>query len=290
MAQYFKLKIENIINIKYIVKIEYLELFKKYVHQHEQHNFWKTIFADKGSIIISHENNDIVVNEGEIYFINPNQIHSVRANNLVAPCIFIMCFDCSSPIMKAFNNFKLYVSKKNKSILSSIMIETKETFEQPLKEKLVFLKNPNICGQQVIRIYLELFLINLLRDISTKECTNTIFLPLNKFDENIAQLMLEFMQNKIYNEITIEEICKKFNYSKSHLSTAFKRQFNKTIIQYYNELKINEAKKLIREQTSTFAEISNLLHFNDSHYFTSLFKKITQMTPTQYKNSIRTID
>ena len=49
-----------------------------------------------------------------------------------------------------------------------------------------------------------------------------------------------------------------------------------------------EAKRLIRETNSNFFEISDMLMFSNSHYFSTTFKKYTGMTPSQYKNSCKT--
>ena len=57
--------------------------------------------------------------------------------------------------------------------------------------------------------------------------------------------------------------------------------------QEVNLMKINEAKRLIRDGRHNFFEISEKLMFANSHYFSTIFKKHTGMTPTQYKNSIK---
>ena len=58
-----------------------------------------------------------------------------------------------------------------------------------------------------------------------------------------------------------------------------------SIINYFTMMKINEAKRLIREGKYNFFEISEMLMFSNSHYFSSVFKKYTGMTPTQYKKA-----
>ncbi|MFR6641846.1 MAG: helix-turn-helix domain-containing protein [Christensenellales bacterium] len=57
------------------------------------------------------------------------------------------------------------------------------------------------------------------------------------------------------------------------------------MIGYYLELKIEESKRLIREN-KTFSEISDLLGFDSLPHFTKTFKRVTTMTPREFKNSI----
>ena len=53
--------------------------------------------------------------------------------------------------------------------------------------------------------------------------------------------------------------------------------------------KIKEAKKLIREEQYNITQISYMLAFDNPHYFSRVFKRITNMTPTQYKNSVHAL-
>ena len=52
---------------------------------------------------------------------------------------------------------------------------------------------------------------------------------------------------------------------------------------YFIELKINQAKQLLRENELSVKEISEKLAFNTPDYFTKTFKRITGVTPLAYK-------
>ncbi len=81
-------------------------------------------------------------------------------------------------------------------------------------------------------------------------------------------------------------ICDITKYSRAYLSKIFKASLSMTVGEYITNAKINEAKKLIQENKYTFQEISNLLKFENQHYFSRVFKKITGHSPTEYKNSV----
>lgn len=55
----------------------------------------------------------------------------------------------------------------------------------------------------------------------------------------------------------------------------------------YTNLKIDEAKYLIRERTASITEISEMLGYNTPQYFSKRFRQIVKMVPKQYENSIR---
>jgi AraC-like DNA-binding protein len=53
-------------------------------------------------------------------------------------------------------------------------------------------------------------------------------------------------------------------------------------ISFFNELKLDEAKRLIREGRLNFTEIADALGFTSLHYFSRLFKKKTGLSPSEY--------
>jgi AraC-like DNA-binding protein len=91
------------------------------------------------------------------------------------------------------------------------------------------------------------------------------------------------LKENIYSALTIDEICEKTNYSKAYLFRVFKGKTGKTIMAYFIELKIKQAKQLLRENELSVREISEKLAFNTPDYFTKTFKRITGVTPLAYK-------
>ena len=83
--------------------------------------------------------------------------------------------------------------------------------------------------------------------------------------------------------MTIDEICAKTNYSKAYLFRVFKAKTGKTIMAYFTELKIKQAKQLLRENELSVREISEKLAFNTPDYFTKTFKRVAGITPLAYK-------
>ena len=85
----------------------------------------------------------------------------------------------------------------------------------------------------------------------------------------------------------MDELCERVNFSASYISRYFKRECGYSINQYFIMMKIEEAKRLIRQTHMSFFEISEKLMLTNSHYFSTLFKKHVGMTPTQYKQSCK---
>ncbi|WP_419872565.1 helix-turn-helix transcriptional regulator [Candidatus Pristimantibacillus sp. PTI5] len=70
----------------------------------------------------------------------------------------------------------------------------------------------------------------------------------------------------------------------AHLSRQFKKETGMTLTDYQNLIRINEAKRLLKNAQDTIANIAGAVGFNDSGYFTRIFKKIEGITPTEYRS------
>ena len=62
------------------------------------------------------------------------------------------------------------------------------------------------------------------------------------------------------------------------------------ICEYANKIKIDTAKTLIRDDNMNFSEISDYLSFDNPQYFSRVFKRITGLTPTEFKLSLQISD
>ncbi|HEY8443247.1 MAG TPA: AraC family transcriptional regulator [Clostridia bacterium] len=288
---FYKHKIENLIVIEKIVTIHYFEFTKDYRFEGESHDFWEIVYVDKGEVICSRGEEDIVLKQGGIIFHKPNEFHTIRANGITAPNAFVMTFVCRSEAMSFFNGKQFDLNKKLRQYISWIMEEARQTFDIPLfnpaLKKLDILKNPILGGQQMIRTYLEQFLILLMRLESNKSSSHEAFIPKESLPGHIEEMIIEYLMENIDNKITLQDVCKKFSYGKTFLCTQFKKSTGKSIMNYFMDLKIEKAKKLIREKNTTISQISENLGFNNPAHFSNTFRKITGMTPKQYLNSVK---
>ncbi|MBR1867897.1 MAG: AraC family transcriptional regulator [Clostridia bacterium] len=286
---FYKYKLSNLLNIDKIVTIHYQKLLKNYSFPEEKHNFWEIIYCDKNEITVYVENSPIDLKMGEMLFISPNLLHSVECNGKKDANIFIVTFDCKSKSMKYFKDKLFLVPSELRFLLSSIMTEAKNTFIipdfDPNLSKLVLKENHNIGGEQIIKNNLEELLIKLIRIETAKPTSSEVFI--SKIEESVAleDEIIKLLEASVYKKITLDDISANLHYGKTTICKTFKKKTGKSIIGYYLELKIEESKKLIRSNTS-FSEISSLLCFDSLPHFTKTFKRITGMTPREFKNSI----
>ncbi len=98
-----------------------------------------------------------------------------------------------------------------------------------------------------------------------------------------ARKVAGYVQSHIYGPVTVEEIAEAIGYHISYLSRVFKQETGKNIRDYINEEKVEEAKNLLAFSDKPIMEISMLLGFSSQAYFTTVFKRTTNVTPAKYR-------
>ncbi len=108
-----------------------------------------------------------------------------------------------------------------------------------------------------------------------------------KSEETLAQKTEKYIKQYRNQNITSKDICKHFSCSRSYMSTEFNKFFGKTIREYINELRIKDAKSLLRYSDLNITEIAFSVGFSDANYFSNLFKSQNGITPMQYRKTYR---
>lgn len=133
--------------------------------------------------------------------------------------------------------------------------------------------------------YLEealLLLMQFYEKISHETLLTDIRLPMN----DLLSEILAYMNKHIADPVTIEEICHEFYVSRSSLQALFKTHLNSSPKNYLLNIKLQKSKELIRENQYTISEIAYMLGFSSIHYFSRLFKKYFNTTPSAYSRKI----
>lgn len=110
--------------------------------------------------------------------------------------------------------------------------------------------------------------------------------PANDCVKDIQYALLYINSNYSKETFSIKQLADDMGMSISNLSHFFKNKTNKNISYYINELRITEAKRLLRETDLKIAEIFPLIGYSHASSLTKSFKKSTGKTPSQYKSSV----
>ncbi|MBR4143927.1 MAG: response regulator [Lachnospiraceae bacterium] len=89
--------------------------------------------------------------------------------------------------------------------------------------------------------------------------------------------------------LMLQDVAKEVSMSNSRFSTVFSQQSGQTFTEYLMYLRINKAKELLRTTDEKASQIASEVGYNDSHYFSYIFKKNVGITPTDYRNQYQNL-
>ena len=282
----------KLIEISSLTSIHYFEFDDGFVDRAETHAPWELIYVDRGECELVADEAVFRLRQGEMYFHKPYERHMLRTIKGVAPNIFIITFSSDSPAMSYFERVKLTASMSIKQYISAIIHEASNTydllFNNP-KMGMLKLKESGAlwAGEQSILIRLELMLIEIVRENHYYMNSSKQFFSKEIIEDEFVLKIIDFMEKRLYSRFSMDELSAELSFGKTYISRCFMKACGHSIIDYFTKMKVDEAKKLIRGGKYNFFEISEMLMFTNSHYFSTLFRKHTGMTPTQYKRSLK---
>ena len=106
-------------------------------------------------------------------------------------------------------------------------------------------------------------------------------------ENTLIYRIIHYLKRFYTQEITSETLCREFHCSRSHLSRIFNEQTKMSIREYINSLRIESAKRLLRDTKLEIAEIASSIGFSEPNYFTAVFKKYTKLSPSAYRKAQR---
>ncbi len=122
----------------------------------------------------------------------------------------------------------------------------------------------------------EKFIILGAREMGDKEDENTPSI--------ISDAKLYMNQNFQNPNLMLQDVAKAVGMSNSRFSTVFSQISGQTFTEYLIYLRLNRAKELLRTTPMRSSQIATEVGYNDSHYFSYIFKKNTGITPSEYRS------
>ncbi|HYF33211.1 MAG TPA: helix-turn-helix domain-containing protein [Chitinophagaceae bacterium] len=94
----------------------------------------------------------------------------------------------------------------------------------------------------------------------------------------------EFIETNYQERITVDELCEKFGIGRRTFERRFKKATNNTVLEYLQRVKIEAAKKELETGRKTVSEVMYDVGYTDTKAFRDVFKKVTSMSPVDYRN------
>ncbi|MBM7573033.1 response regulator [Aquibacillus albus] len=104
----------------------------------------------------------------------------------------------------------------------------------------------------------------------------------NRTEKLVAEIKT-YMDENYGDNITLTSLSHKLNISPSYLSVLFREFVSQNFSDYLTNIRIQKAKELLKNTDLRINEIAAKIGYRDAYYFSSVFKKVIGMKPTQYR-------
>lgn len=147
------------------------------------------------------------------------------------------------------------------------------SIEMEIYEAVATAKNPTELNNNILMVFEKH--LN-----SHKKITNS--------SKELYASLEEFIRLNYLEPITVDTLAEKFNFSPHYIIRVFKKYKGEPPMQYLTSLRINEAKQLIKDKPDMdFKLISEIVGYPDPHYFSRIFKNVTNMSPSEYRDIVK---
>lgn len=103
----------------------------------------------------------------------------------------------------------------------------------------------------------------------------------------ISQQTMDYIRWNFTNNLSIADLARELHLSQSYLMRRFKKETGRTIQQVITDRRINEACRLLANSNLNMTEISLMVGFNSSSYFSMIFRQMLGLTPKEYRNHVK---
>lgn len=273
-----------------IVNISYYKLNAGYTFSGERHFFWEFLYVDRGSILVTADEENFCLKAGEIVFHCPEEFHAFRSDG--DSDVIVVSLLCEGPMERLVHKVTA-VNQQSRQCLGALVSEAALAYQyfenDPACINLRKKDTAPFGSDQMIKSYIEQLLIMICRPetehvsakpyavMSTQLCRH----------KQIAQNAKDYLSAHYSEKVTLYALSEELHISTSLLKKVFREQTGTTVVSYLTALRVGEAKRLIRAGKLNFTQIAECVGFDSIYYFSNLFKKHTGMSLTDYSKSLK---
>ena len=136
------------------------------------------------------------------------------------------------------------------------------------------------AGRDMAVMAAKVFAIEIDRD---SQLSFAIFQGQKDHDDDSVRQVQSYIENNFQNKIAVEQFAQMFALSRRNLERRFKKATSNTVMEYIQRVKIEAAKKSLEHSRKTVNEVMYEVGYNDTKAFRTTFKKITGLSPVDYK-------
>ena len=240
-----------------------------FVFPGESHPMPELIYVEQGTLHCVAEGREVLLHAGELTFFGGDRWHMLYADIGMAPRYASVIFEPVKLDISPLLNRKFTASSQVKNALQQMILEQAQ---------------PDAYAEGMQLSQLCLALVQLLREQKTAP-GERIAAP--NGENEIIRLAQQYVSTHVREKLSVPQVAEQVDVSPSYLTALFHKHLDISPGEYVRRVKLQESKRMIREEKMNFTEIAAALQYSTVHHYSRQFKEKFGITPSEYAKSVR---
>lgn len=254
--------------VNYIILSDVTQIYKPNI---SNHNLSELHYVQSGTGYLQVENEVFKLSKNDFFIINPNVMHGEFVEKTESFRYFII----------GINN-AFFSSETNINIAKPIKIDSSADIIRTIERLYNEAKEDFLNREKAIIHLCDLLLIDAQRIYNVKIASIKYKSP-----NALINHVQEYLDENYKEVLTVNSIAEHFFCNPSTLSQNFKKYVGVSIIHFILIKRIEDAKMLLSISDMPICQISSTLNFCNPVYFSFYFKKIVDVSPTDYRKNLK---
>jgi len=249
------------------------------------HNFLELAYVLQGEAVHNWDDRSMHIREGDYFVIDYQSRHSYAAKTeefRLINCLFVpelidpSLTNCRS-LQTLICNYQIHfrhgfftanpagnIYQDSDGKIRALLLSVLEEFNGEMPGYL-----------QMIRSRIIEILILTMRKI--------YLAPALEPNDSSMEQILRYIGAEYMNDITLKDICRRFNYSFSYMSQKFKKVFGMTYVAYLQKTRIEQSMRLLAHTDEPVGDIAQAVGYRDIKSFYTAFRNVSNTTPVRFR-------
>ncbi|MFA7372098.1 MAG: AraC family transcriptional regulator [bacterium] len=245
-------------------------------HYHSHFCFY---YVPKGKCYINIEGRRIYVAEKSMIILQPHQLHEVRS---IKGTPFQMLW-ASIDVLYCRIHMSEFLPNKGPVVLFGLDLSGSSEAKYLLERVTEELQSKEHLYKQAVGKLMAQFFIVLLRNV--KSLTE----ERDRWSKMVVKDIMKYVEERYVERIALDDLAAFVSLSPSYLSSLFKRITGTSVVSYINSIRVEKAKELLNDSKLRINDVAERVGFEDTYYFSRIFKKLEGLSPLHYRNALRKI-
>ena len=258
---------------------------QKTVSMHD-HNFLELTYIERGNVEHTLDGQTATLGAGDYFIVDYGSRHSYRTKEASGydnlDCLFLP--ELLDPVLKGAKSLRTVLEHYLLHFNFGALVQNpaRMVFHDEDGRIRTLLRLMQEEAEQrrpgyfeLVRCYLIELLIHTLRRMDDAQAAAT--------GEDISAFVAAYVAEHYMEELTLQELAARLNYSLPYVSKRFKEDTGVSFVHYLQNYRVMQGCRLLASSRRSLSEITEMVGYRDVKFFSSLIKRMTGLSPSDFR-------